>query len=168
MFLSDILGYIPPLYQGTQSLTSVLHPGIMGSYRIDATEVVTFGQIHPSVAENFEAPEQTMYFEIDFEILLDFMLQEERLFQPISSYQSIPRELNFILPEHTETGKIARDIEALHPWISHVVVDSVYRDPTKVGEGKKSVNFSFSLQSMDKTISDHEAGDIQNTIIRRT
>jgi len=167
LLFERMFGYIPPVLQGTQRMVPYLHPGASGSYRVDSDELVIFGKIHPSVAENFEIPEETWYFEMDFEKFLLRVLERERLFQPISAYQSIPRELNFILPEHTETGEIARDIEAIHPWISRVTIDSVYRDEEKIGSEKKSVNFAFVLQSMDGTISDTEALDIQNSIIEK-
>jgi phenylalanyl-tRNA synthetase beta subunit len=45
------------------------------------------------------------------------------------------------------------------------MVDSIFRDESKIGTNKKSVNFAFSLQSDESTISDDEAMGIQNMII---
>jgi phenylalanyl-tRNA synthetase beta subunit len=47
------------------------------------------------------------------------------------------------------------------------VVDSIYRDESKVWVNKKSVNFAFSLCSDESTISDDEAMNIQNMIIEK-
>lgn len=71
------------------------------------------------------------------------------------------------MSEKTETGPIAHLIDALHPWIGNVVVDSIYRDESKLGAGKKSVNFSFTLTNMDDTISDEDALAVQNSIIAK-
>lgn len=60
------------------------------------------------------------------------MLDRETRFHPISKYQTILRELNFILPENTPTGDIAHIIDATHPWIQDVHVDSIYRDSQKI------------------------------------
>lgn len=142
-----------------------LHPGVSGKYTLGNMQVTVFGKIHPSIAENMSLPENTWYFEMDFEVLHLLTQKKDQLFQKISMYPSIPRELNFIVDEYTETGALARDIFASHPWITPVFVDSVYRDTEKIGAGKKSVNFSFTLQSMDGTISDQEAQEIQSSII---
>jgi phenylalanyl-tRNA synthetase beta subunit len=66
---------------------------------------------------------------------------------------------------HTPTAEVARIIDAVHPWIGDVRVDSIYEDSGKIGEGKKSVNFSFLLSNHDATISDIEALTVQNQII---
>lgn len=138
-YLRDILGYVPPIQSGTH--LAFLHPGISGSYHLDSVEIARFGRIHPEVAANFSLPEDTLYFEIDFSELLSLSREKEVFFRPISKYQTTSRELNFIMNEHTQTGDIAREIDALHPWISQVVVDSVYRDDEKIGKEKKSVSF---------------------------
>lgn len=86
-------------------------------------------------------------------------------FQEISRFQTIPRELNFVLPEKTPTGEVARIIDATHPWIRELRVDSVYRDAEKVGKEMKSVNFAFVLSNLDGTISDDEAMHVQSLVI---
>jgi len=87
------------------------------------------------------------------------------MFQPISKFQSIERELNFVMNEDVNTGVIASAIDAHHPWIHNVIVDSIYRDTEKIWAGKKSVSFSFILQSQESTISDTDALSVQNSII---
>lgn len=144
-----------------------MHPNISGQYRIGDTPIAFFGQIHPRISEEFEIPENTLYMEIEYESLREHMQKKEIYFRPISIYQAVPRELNFILPEHAETGEIARIIQQVHPWITPVTIDSVYRDDEKIGAGKRSVNFAFSLQSMDQTISDDDAQVIQSKIIEK-
>jgi phenylalanyl-tRNA synthetase beta subunit len=62
----------------------------------------------------------------------DIPLDMDNTFYPISKYQRIDRELNFVMSETTRTGVIATTISALHPWITGVVVDSIYRDESKV------------------------------------
>lgn len=161
----ELIGYVPVLRQGSTGRPSFLHPGLTGHYSVADKTVATFGKIHPSIVENYEIPENTWYFEMDFETLHDLVQKKDLLFKKISVYQAIPRELNFILPENAETGLIAREIFALHPWITPVFIDSVYRDAEKIGSNKKSVNFSFTLQSMTGTINDTEAQEIQTLII---
>lgn len=98
-------------------------------------------------------------------VLLDGFLNAEKRLAPISKFQSIPRELNFVMGRDVTTGPIAKMIEAHHPYIQNVIVDSIYEDESKLGKDKKSVNFSFTLQSHEDTISDDEALRIQDAII---
>lgn len=165
-FLMEILGYVPPLHNNTHTLP-FLHPGIAGEYRDGEIIIARFGQIHPLCREAYGVPLDTLYFEVEYETILELHADKEVLFHPISRYQTITRELNFVMSEKIETGPMAHLIDALHPWIANVVVDSIYRDPSKIGAGKKSVNFSFTLTNMDDTISDEDALTVQNSIITK-
>lgn len=91
-----------------------------------------FGRVHPSTAEYFELPTDTLYFEVEYEEILRLTNDRESLFAPISKYQKIDRELNFVMDELIHTGDIATTISALHPWIRDITVDSVYRDTVKI------------------------------------
>jgi phenylalanyl-tRNA synthetase beta chain len=166
-FLTESLGYLPPLYQWEREVLPFLHPGVSGEYREGDIVIARFGQVHPMSAEAYDIPASTLYFEVDYEVLLELQNDKEILFHPISKYQTIPRELNFVLTENTRTGDIAHMIDATHPWIQNVVVDSIYRDDAKIGKNKKSVNFSFILSNIDGTISDEDALMVQNAVIEK-
>jgi phenylalanyl-tRNA synthetase beta subunit len=49
--------------------------------------------------------------------------------------------------------------------ISNPKVVDIFEDNVKVGEGLRSVTFSFELRDMTKTITDEEALSIQQKII---
>ena len=162
-YLHETLGYIPPAHTGTSK--TFLHPGISGRYMEWESTIIEFGVLHPEVATLFGLPEDTLYFEADFHQLCTRYSDRETRFSPISRYQIITRELNFIMDTKTPTAEVARIIDSVHPWIHQVIVDSVYSDEGKIGIGKKSVNFSFILSNHDDTISDVEALEVQNKII---
>ena len=162
-YLIETIGYVPPLHQSNS--LPFLHPGVSGEYREGESVFISFGRVHPATAEAFDIPADTLYWEADIGLLLShFELKETRV-APISRFQSIPRELSFVMDELVHTGPIALTIESHHPWISGVTVGSIYRDETRLGSGKKSVNFVFSLTSHEHTISDDEALKLQNEII---
>jgi phenylalanyl-tRNA synthetase beta subunit len=69
------------------------------------------------------------------------------------------------MPKHTPTGEVAATLGAIHPWIQNITVSSIYEDSARLGPENKSVNFSFLLSNIDATISDNEAGEVQNLII---
>lgn len=164
-YLIETIGYLPPLHQDNIHGLSFLHPGISGEYREWKNVFIKFGRVHPETAETFDIPVWTMYWEANFWLLLSHKIDKEIRVAPISKFQSIPRELSFVMDEGVHTGSIALDIESQHPWISTVHVGSIYRDETKIGKDKKSVNFVFSIQSHEHTISDNEALNLQNEII---
>lgn len=165
LFLNSVLGYLPPLRQTKNDASTLFHPGITWEYHVWDMTILRFGKVHPETTEAFNIPHDTLYWEADMRILQDGYLDREIRLQPISRFQSIPRELNFIMDESLHTGPLASMIEAHHPWIQGVIVDSIYRDKEKIWKKQKSVNFAFFLQSQEDTISDNQALEIQNDII---
>ena len=142
-----------------------LHPGISGKYTIWDITLIRFGKIHPETASLFEISPDTLYFEWDYEELLRLSREKDERFTEISRFQTIPRELNFILPKMTPTGNISRMIDAVHPWIRELRVDSIYEDVARIWEWMKSVNYAFILSNTEGTITDEEALSVQNLII---
>lgn len=86
---------------------------------------------------------------MDYEAILRLRRDKDDRFHEISRFQTIPRELNFLLGEHTPAAEVARIIDAVHPWIQNLRVDSVYEDEAKLGKGIKSVNFAFILSNRE-------------------
>ncbi len=86
-------------------------------------------------------------------------------YTPIIEYPGTRRELNIIMPENTPVKIILDIVSRSHEWVSGVSVSEIYRDPTHIGENKKSVIISFLIQNPATTITDEEAGKIQEIVI---
>ena len=69
--------------------------------------LVRFGRVHPESASAYDIPTDTLYFEVEYETLLTLAKDSEKTFHPISKYQKIERELNFVMDEDVRTGDIA-------------------------------------------------------------
>ena len=131
-YLGSVLGYVPPLHQDGGSVLACLHPGVSASYRVGDVTIARFGRVHPETAETYDIPAETLYVEFEYEELLALMETRESPFAPISRFQRIDRELNFVMTESVRTGEIATTISALHPWIRDITVDSIFRDAGKI------------------------------------
>ena len=80
-------------------------------------------------------------------------------------YPGTKRELNIIMPEETAVKVILDIVAQSHEWVSNITVSEIYRDPVHIGENKKSVVISLLIQNPTTTITDDEAGKIQEIII---
>lgn len=85
----------------------------------------------------------------------------------ISKFPGVERELNFVMDDRDSAGNAAETIASVSPMISGVRAIDVYRDAARLGEGKRSVTFSFRIENPEKTITDAEALDIQNSAIAK-
>jgi phenylalanyl-tRNA synthetase beta subunit len=64
-------------------------------------------------------------------------------------------------------SSVIAKIASVSPLLSNFSVVDEFRDVVKIGEGKKSISFSFLMQDITKTITDEEALVIQEKIIKK-
>ncbi len=86
-------------------------------------------------------------------------------FAPLVEYPGTRREFNFIMPEETPVAVVIDLVKKTDAWISDVHVAEIYRDEKHIGKDKKSVVVSCLIRNSNATITDDEAGKIQNTIV---
>ena len=155
------------LEQGTENIAS-LHPNKSGRYMIDGEVLLSFGSLHPEVAESFGlANVEVLLFEVDYEKLAHHFATASHIFSEIGKYPGITRELNFVFSETTPVSTVISKIASVSPLLSNFSVVDEFRDVQKIGEGKKSISFSFLIQDLTKTITDEEALVIQDQIIAK-
>ncbi|MDD2916839.1 MAG: phenylalanine--tRNA ligase subunit beta [Candidatus Gracilibacteria bacterium] len=167
-FLRDVLpGRGFSVEQGTENIAS-LHPNKSGRYMINGEVLISFGSLHPGVAESFGlANVDTLLFEVDYQKLADIFASASHKFSEIGKYPGITRELNFVFNETTPASTVIAKIASVSPLLSNFSVVDEFRDSVKIGDGKKSISFSFLIQDLTKTTTDEEALAIQEKIIAK-
>jgi phenylalanyl-tRNA synthetase beta subunit len=118
---------------------------------------------------NFEIPESVWYFECEYTELFNQYMSDiaagvQTYVEP-NKYPTITRELNFVMESKQATNRVGELLRAIDPRIQDVCVIDVYSHSEKIGAGKKSVTFRFSIVDRTKTITDEEALSLQNTCI---
>ncbi len=124
--------------------------------------LVRFGLIRPTLLPLFDISDLDIYA---FEIVTLPDAHRPIKFTPIIEYPGTRRELNIIMPEDTPVKVVLDLVKWSNTWISDMSVSEIYRDPTHIWTDKKSVVVSFLLRNPSATITDEEAGKIQETVI---
>ena len=102
--------------------------------------------------------------ELDLEALLPFV-PETVLYAPVSQYPSVEEDLAIIVDEAVTVGGTIKLIETSNLVRSASVFD-VYTGPP-VPRGKKSLAFSISFQSPERTLSDADVAKERERIVQR-
>ena len=117
------------------------------------------GELHPSVLDGVWGA-----FELDLEELLAAVPSELK-YQDVVSYPPVRIDLAFAVPEAVAAGDL---IEAAREAAGEELRDmrpfDVYRGE-QVGEGRKSVAFSVSFQSPERTLTDEDAAALRDRIV---
>jgi len=146
---------------------AVEHPYLSGrtaELAIDGTRVGLVGELHPSVAAHFDIKQDVAMFELDLEALLPHV-PEAVHYEPVSPYPSVDEDLAVIVDDDVAAARVIRLIEASQMARSVSVFD-VYRGPP-VPKGKKSLAFSISFQSGDRTLTDEDVAGERKRIVER-
>jgi phenylalanyl-tRNA synthetase beta chain len=145
----------------------LLHPGRTASLWLNGDRLGTFGQLHPQVRQQRDLPDEIYSFELSLDILLDHLLQDERLipvFQPYSSYPASDRDIAFFAPVKFTVADIERAIrQAGGALLGSVELFDEYRG-TNVPENQRSLAFRLVYRAQDRTLTEAEIEPVHQKV----
>jgi phenylalanyl-tRNA synthetase beta chain len=103
-------------------------------------------------------------FELDLTTLQPSLPGVPR-YEDVVTYPAVKQDLAFIVPEEVAAGELVESAhEAAGPELREMKVFDVYHGD-QIGPGKKSVAFSVSFQSPERTLSDEDAAAVRERIV---
>ena len=142
------------------------HPGRSGVLRLGPRVLATFGELHPRVVADAEAAGPVAAFEILLEDAPEpraGTAARPRL--DLSPYQPVRRDFAFSLDAGVPAERLARAVKgAAKALISEVGVFDLYEGEA-LGEGRKSLAVSVTLQPVRATMTDEELEAVSARIV---
>jgi phenylalanyl-tRNA synthetase beta chain len=122
------------------------------------------GEVHPEVAARFDLEQRTYAMELDLERL--FLAAPEHIkYQPIARYPVAQRDLAVVVASDVPAGDVAAAIrECGGELLRDARLFDVYTG-AGIAEGKKSLAYTLTYQSPDRTLTDHEVELAQQAIV---
>jgi phenylalanyl-tRNA synthetase beta chain len=140
------------------------HPGRCARVSLGNTDIGYIGEIHPEVASNFECPKRTYIAVLDISHMIENsnMVKE---YSGLPKYPAIGRDIALIVDE----GVLVKDIEAVIKQrggkiLEQIKLFDVYKGE-QVPEGMKSVAYTLTFRSMDRTLVDEEVNKTMSKIL---
>jgi phenylalanyl-tRNA synthetase beta chain len=104
-------------------------------------------------------------FELDLAELFA-KVPERVLYEDVITYPPVRQDLAFSVPEAVSAGElVAAAREAAGPELHDMRAFDVYRGE-QVGPGRKSIAFSVTFQSPERTLSDEDAGRLREAVVK--
>ncbi len=127
--------------------------------------VGVLGEVHPLVQQRYDFANRAYLAEIDLEILYRAVPQH-RTYHPIYRQQELTRDLAVVVDGQIPAGQIAEAIrQSGGDLLRSVQLFDVYTgDP--IPEGQKNLTYSLVYQASERTLTDAEAGKIQERILQ--
>ena len=144
---------------------SSYHPGRCAAVMNGDQLIGYAGQAHPAVLKNYGIGTELYIAELDLDALFQ-LIDKERYYQPIPKYPASTRDLAVLCDENIYVLQLETSIrKAAKKALEKLELFDVYRG-AQVAEGKKSVAFSLSLRAADHTLTDKEADEIIQNILK--
>ncbi|MBE6870892.1 MAG: phenylalanine--tRNA ligase subunit beta [Ruminococcaceae bacterium] len=142
------------------------HPGRCAKVTCDGVEVGIIGQVHPLVCNNYGLEGVEVFAAmLDFELIFANKA-EEKTYVPLPKYPAVTRDIALICDDEVPVAELAKAIKkGAGQYLENLQLFDVYRG-AQVGEGKKSVAYSFALRASDRTLEDSEIENIMNKIMK--
>jgi phenylalanyl-tRNA synthetase beta chain len=133
---------------------------------IAGKETGWMGEIATEILNEFEIEQPVFAFELDYDVLLENILRHQQ-FQPIQKYPAVRRDLALLVKEDVEAASLSQVIEKSGgPYLQDIDVFDVFTGK-QVGQGLKSIAFSFTFYSTERTLTEQEVDKQITTILNK-
>ena len=158
--LLDFLGYAGRYsFVVKDSMPKELHPGQSAYISVNNDIVGIIGKIHPEINK-----EAVFVMEINLDKLLEKKTGKMK-YKEISKYPTVKKDIAIVVDKKITAGDIAMQIKkAAGSLLINSEVFDVYTG-TGIEEGKKSLAYSLTFGSNDRTLTDEEINAILEKII---
>ena len=141
-----------------------LAPARQAAIVVEGKKVGVVGELHAKVVEAFDLDGAVYLFEINLAELLPLTL-EHKLFQPISRFPAVVRDIALVVDSGVSHRQVA-DIIGGFPLVSRVALFDLYTGG-KLPAGKKSLAYRITFQSPSQTLTDQAANDVLKNILKQ-
>ncbi|ETA80230.1 phenylalanine--tRNA ligase subunit beta [Youngiibacter fragilis] len=141
------------------------HPGKSADVSAAGEAIGTFGEIHPSVLDNYGIDVPCYVLELDLDTLYR-KASLARKYSQLPKYPAITRDLAVLVDDSVLSGQIEAVITKQGgALLESVKLFDVYKG-LQVPEGKKSIAYSLVYRNQDRTLTDGEVQKVHDKILR--
>lgn len=132
-----------------------MHPGKTALFKKGRDVIATVGEIHPAVLSAYGITKPVYIFELDATTVMKYMTKDLK-YKALPKYPATSRDLAMLVDVDVNAADIEKAMtKAAGQNLTQITLFDVYTGK-QVEEGKKSLAFSLTFQSNDKTLTDAE------------
>lgn len=144
-----------------------LQPGRAAEVLSGGTVLGWAGEIHPEAREAMDIDQIVVAFELDLDKLIKGAHNQEN-YHEFSPFPAVQHDLAIVVPDEVTCEDLLQRItSAGGKLLESVRLFDVYRDPIRVGVGKKSMAFSLTYRSDDHTLTSDEVERAHGKIVTK-
>lgn len=143
-----------------------MHPGKTALFKKGRDVIATVGEVHPAVLSAYGITKPVYIFELDATIVMKYMAKDLK-YKALPKYPATSRDLAMLVDVDVNAADIEKAMtKAAGQNLTQITLFDVYTGK-QVEEGKKSLAFSLTFQSNDKTLTDAEIDQAIEKIVAK-
>jgi phenylalanyl-tRNA synthetase beta chain len=140
-----------------------LHPGRAADIVVARDTVGWLGELHPSVAADWDLAESVAVFELNLDAIPHAPTQT---YEDLISFPEVREDLAVVVADTVSAAEVLSVVaDSGRPLLNAADVFDVYRDPDKLGPGRVSLALRLSYRAADRTLTDVEVASQRETIL---
>lgn len=144
-----------------------LQPGRAAEVLADGVSLGWVGNIHPNSLERFGVSDAVVAFELSVDAL-QRLSKKQLPYQDVPTLPGVDIDLAIVVDESvTYEMMVQRITSAGGKLLRDVRLFDVYRDPMRVGAGKKSMAFSLTYRADDHTLTSEEVEKAHGKLVTK-
>lgn len=150
-------------YQLKRSANKSYHPGVSADIFVGKELIGSFGKLHPNVEEKMDVEGLNIVFGEIYLDRLEKYINNRISYKPLSKFQSVSRDLAFVVKDEILVGDMLKSISKVDNIIESVELFDIYKG-IGVESGYKSVAINVILRNENKTLEDKEIVSVMEKI----
>jgi len=156
--------YLDVTYSAAENPT--FHPGRCAQVVLNGQVLGVLGELHPLVQANYDVPSPILAADLELDALLSAAPGGYAL-RPVPEFPPVLEDIAVIVDESVPAAQVESLIlQTGGDMLAAVRLFDVYRGG-QIGVEKKSLAFSLTYQSFEKTLTDEDASRIRDRIVKR-
>lgn len=162
--LTRVLGIEGQTEYAAESTLPWMHPGRTAAVKINGETVGYLGEVHPAVAKNYEIGTKVYLAVLQMRPLIAHA-KLVTVYQPLPKFPAITRDIAMLVKETVTVKQIADVIRKNGgDYLEEVKLFDVYQG-AQIEAGYKSVAYSISFRSAERTLADTDIADAMQAIL---
>ncbi|HOJ76790.1 MAG TPA: phenylalanine--tRNA ligase subunit beta [Bacillota bacterium] len=155
-----------PLFTLERSTLPFYHPGQSADIYVNGVKVGHFGRIHPEIIKRYELNNNAYLMELNLSQLNELPISNIR-FKPLPKFPAVQRDLALVIAEEITAESVINQIKEFGgELVEEVKLFDVYQGE-QVAPGQRSLAFSITYRSNERTLKDQEIIDLQAEILAK-
>lgn len=139
-----------------------LHP-INSAEAVVEGKIIGFaGEVHPDILEKLDLRGNVYVCELETAPLKEYLNRDRQLAE-VSKFPPNGRDISLVINDEIPSRGIMLEIGTFNEWIQDIKFVDLFKGP-QIGKNKKSVTFSITFQSRERTLTDDEVNSIMEKL----